>query len=148
MSESLLRLMYVSTASGDVDRDVLQMILDRSSARNRQNGVTGVLCAGRDHYMQVLEGPERTVVELYSRIAADPRHRDPKLLSISLVQKRMFGEWSMGHIDGRSGWSDAHTALLKERQDEDSNHRIAGVLQRFVAALRADRPMSAAASPA
>jgi hypothetical protein len=148
MSESLLRLVYVSTATTVVDADVLQSILESSSARNESSGVTGVLCSGGEHYMQVLEGPERIVLPLYARIAADPRHRDSTLLSISLVAKRMFGAWSMGHIEGQSSWSEAHTVLMAERQDENSHHRIAVILQRFVAALTAGQPRAGAASSA
>lgn len=140
MSESLLRLVYVSTATAAADKGVLQSILDSSIARNKSSGVTGVLCSGGGHYMQVLEGPERNVLRLYSRIDADPRHRDSTLLSISLVSQRMFEAWSMGHLEGQPVWSDAHTVLMAERQDESSNRRIGVILQRFVAELRADRP--------
>ena len=38
-----LRLVYVSNATGAADQDVLQSILERSTARNKPAGVTGVL---------------------------------------------------------------------------------------------------------
>ncbi len=146
MSESLLRLVYVSAATAAADKHVLQSILESSTVRNKLAGITGVLCSGGGHYMQVLEGPERSVLELYARIGADPRHQDSTLLSISLVSLRMFGAWSLGHIEGRSGWTEAHNVLMAERQDESSSHRIGVMLQRFVAALRADRPTSLGAA--
>lgn len=54
----------------------------------------------------------------------------------------------MGHIVGRPVWSEAHTVLMAERQDESSNRRIGVILQRFVAELRADKPRSTAATAA
>ncbi len=143
MSDSLLRLVYVSTATSTIDEEAVQTILAKSSARNPSAGITGLLCAGSGHYMQVLEGNACSVMSLYLRIMADPRHRDPTLLSISLVSERLFGQWSMAHIEGSADSAVLQEVLLVEQSANVGSDRAATILRRFVAALK-DRSVPAA----
>lgn len=136
MSEGLLRLVYVSTAKPAVDEGELQAILVKSSARNPSDGITGLLCAGSGHYMQVLEGPACSVMGLYLRIMADPRHCDLTLLSISLVAERLFGQWAMAHIEGSVRSSVLQEVLLAGTDTDSRSDRAATILRRFVAALK------------
>jgi len=147
MSEDFLRLVYVSKATSAIDQEVLQAILADSSARNASDGITGVLCAGRGHYLQVLEGSVRRVMSLYLRIMKDPRHGDSTLLSISLVAERLFEKWAMGYIEGSPHSVFPHEVLFAERNIDARNDRAAAILRRFVAVLK-DRgrpPIGAAA---
>ena len=143
MSDGLLRLVYTSTATSAIDQEALQKILAHSNARNSSDGVTGVLCAGQDHYLQVLEGSVRPVMSLYLRIMADPRHRDPTLLSISLVAERLFGHWAMAYIGSSAHSAFAQEVLLAERHVDARGDRAAAILRRFVAELK-DRGLPAA----
>jgi hypothetical protein len=142
MSDGLLRLVYVSTATSGVSDDGLRAILARASTRNAADGITGMLCAGRGHYLQVLEGSVRPVMALYLRISADARHRDPNLLSIALVSERLFGQWAMAYIDGSGDSALAHEVLLAERDIDARRDRAAAILRRFVEELK-----QSAASP-
>ena len=139
MSDGLLRLVYVSTAVAAVDQAALQAILAPSKVRNGDAGITGVLCAGRGHFLQVLEGSERRVMSLYLKIAADTRHRDARLLSIALVGERLFGEWAMAHIDSASHSAVAHEVLLAEQELRVRNDAAPAILRRFVAELKGSR---------
>lgn len=136
MSEALLRLVYVSTAKPAVDEGEVQAILAKSSARNSSAGITGLLCAGGGHYLQVLEGPACSVMGLYLRIMADPRHCDLTLLSISLVAERLFGQWAMAHIEGSVRSSVLQEVLLVGANADARSDRAATILRRFVAALK------------
>jgi hypothetical protein len=136
MSEGLLRLVYVSTATAAMDEAARRSILDHATARNSSEGVTGVLCAGSSHCLQVLEGSVRPVMSLYLRIMADPRHRDPTLLSISLVAERLFGQWAMAYIESSAHSTFAHDMLLSDRFLDAKNDRAADILRRFVAELK------------
>lgn len=143
MADSLLRLVYVSTATSRIDEEVVHTILAKSSARNPGAGITGLLCAGSGHYMQVLEGTACSVMSLYLRIMADPSHRDPTLLSISLVAERLFGQWAMAHIEGSAHSAVLQEVLLVEQSANVGGDRAATILRRFVAALK-DRSVPAA----
>lgn len=138
--EGLLRLVYVSISESVIERSTLESILARSTTHNVLVGITGLLCAGRHHYMQVLEGPESRVLELYLRIVADPRHSRPTLLSIELVSQRMFDGWSMGHVRVADATNDVYVTLLAQRHTQESRQRVTELLQRFVREWRGGTP--------
>ena len=97
----LVRLMYASRAAQDIAGEDLAAILKVSKENNPAAGVTGVLCFCRSSnvFLQVLEGGREPVSKLYNRIAQDPRHRDPTLLSYSEIGERSFAGWSMGQVN-------------------------------------------------
>lgn len=136
MQAHLLRLVYVSTATSAIDKQTMQDILDCASAKNALLGITGVLCGGARHYLQVLEGPELAVMQLYARVCSDPRHRDSVLLSIELIAERMFSEWSMGHIEGQMTTADVKAPLLALRRLEGGSQPVAMLLRAFLDRLK------------
>lgn len=46
--------------------------------------------------MQLLEGPEPCVLDLFSRIRADSRHKNIVLLHECRMRERVFPDWKMG----------------------------------------------------
>ena len=139
MSSSLLRLVYVSRAATAVDTQVLNAILSVSQERNETLGVTGVLCSGRGHFVQVLEGPESDVLNVYASILKDARHRDAALLSISLVSSRAFPTWSMGHIEGERLGPDLLERLIGQVSIERDTSASVRVLQAAITGMRKAR---------
>lgn len=70
--------------------------LVKSSIRNnKDDGVTGILVAVQDVFVQALEGPVDSVRNTYARISLDHRHRDLKIVSQGPVQSRLFNDWNM-----------------------------------------------------
>jgi hypothetical protein len=136
MQTNLLRLVYVSTSTTAIDPQTMQAILEHSSAHNALSGITGVLCGGARHYLQVLEGPELAVMQLYVRVAADARHRDSVLLSVELIAERMFDQWSMGHIEGQMKTADIKAPLLALRRLDGGSEQVAMLLRAFLDRLR------------
>jgi hypothetical protein len=96
----MLQLAYISTARGNVDQALLDSILTASRRNNARASVTGLLVSGGRRFLQVLEGPDQSVLETYARIQADPRHRAFVLITCQGVSERAFGEWSMAHREG------------------------------------------------
>jgi hypothetical protein len=95
----LVRLLYASRASESVQADELNAILARSRSNNPHHGITGVLCASGQIFLQVLEGGRLQVNALYNRIARDPRHYDVVLLRYEEISERRFAGWSMGQVN-------------------------------------------------
>ncbi len=89
------QLLYVSNTSRDVAPAELDAILSVSRINNVARDVTGLLLYIDGGYLQVLEGEERTVRELYARIAADRRHWEARLM-LDRESPRAFTGWSMG----------------------------------------------------
>ena len=94
----LVRLLYVSQSVGPITTTVTTSILEKSSANNKKQNITGVLCQGSGLWLQVLEGERAQVNALYSRIIADRHHHNIELLSMEEIASRRFGQWSMALV--------------------------------------------------
>jgi len=68
-----------------------------SQAHNRPARITGALIATRDHFAQILEGPDAAVTALMDRIARDGRHSDVSVLNDMAIEDRLFAQWSMAY---------------------------------------------------
>ena len=95
---TLRQVFYVSRVSENfAERDV-RRILDISRRNNRMLDVTGCLaCSGR-HFAQVLEGRDAAIEQLTRRIAADPRHREFRLVLDRPLTLREYPLWSMAYL--------------------------------------------------
>ncbi len=88
-------LVYTSTATLPFPEPELRQLLARWRATNVRLGLTGVLLYSEGNIMQVLEGEQEQVQALFSRIAADVRHRGVTRLADGPVPERAFADWSM-----------------------------------------------------
>ena len=96
----LVRLLYASRATDTIDDALLQSILQGSEARNREHGITGVLCTYPDGgvFLQALEGAREPVNTLYANIVRDRRHTHVTLLHYQEIEERRFAGWRMGSV--------------------------------------------------
>ena len=94
----LVRLLYVSQPVGPITTTTTTLILEKSTAYNKKENITGVLCQGSGLFLQVLEGERSQVNLLYARIMADRIHRNVELLSMEEITQRRFGQWSMALV--------------------------------------------------
>lgn len=84
-----------------------------SRARNLEDGITGLLLYKDGSALQVLEGDEELVKNLYDRIRADPRVTNSLVLIQRTTDKREFPNWSMGYKDADE--SESLFELTQER---------------------------------
>ena len=94
MSLHLKRIIYVSERT-DVSNANLQKIIASSRKNNPQIEVTGCLISGMNSYLQLLEGFENSVDQLYLKISKDTRHANVKILNEENIENRLFTTWSM-----------------------------------------------------
>lgn len=92
----LTRLVYASAATTPFTPDRLNELLALARRRNAAAGVTGMLLYLNGSFFQVLEGPTGVLDGLFATISADPRHDRVRLLLQEPVERREFGDWSMG----------------------------------------------------
>ncbi|HEX7782562.1 MAG TPA: BLUF domain-containing protein [Sphingobium sp.] len=97
---SFFQLTYISTARDGVDGADCQAIQRKSSIYNGLIDVTGLLLFNSRRFVQVLEGREDVVRDLYDRISGDPRHYGLVILGEDHVAERQFGQWAMVFDDG------------------------------------------------
>jgi hypothetical protein len=91
----MLQIAYFSTASVPQSAEVLHDILSVARARNARDGISGVLVAGGNRYLQVIEGPRAKMNALWSAIRADQRHCAVTQLLRHRVSRPSFDKWSM-----------------------------------------------------
>ena len=92
------QLIYVSfLADGEQSSNVISDIKNVSCKNNNELGITGLLVYNSSIFLQLLEGPEKDVDLLYTKIKHDKRHSDIKILLEQDVpgNKRAFDEWDM-----------------------------------------------------
>lgn len=96
----MIRLLYISTSRMAPDRQEKQLreILDASNRNNADLGISGILVHGGGMFLQVLEGPDNSVLRSYSKILDDPRHTDCRIVLISVAEERAFPKWSMASL--------------------------------------------------
>ena len=90
----LKQVIYVSEIS-DLSSDSLTNIYDISQKNNSKSGISGCLLIGSNSYLQLLEGPDSAVENLYSKIQMDSRHKKVKKLFEQNIEEKLFSSWSM-----------------------------------------------------
>ena len=92
----MLTIVYASRAVRTLTETDLSRLLTGAQARNRSDGITGMLLYAQDSFLQQLEGEDAAVEETFARIAGDERHTDVRVLSRREVDARRFPGWTMG----------------------------------------------------
>ncbi|MBJ2174360.1 BLUF domain-containing protein [Aureibaculum sp. A20] len=90
----MFQLTYVSKSKSAMNFTDLNNILERAKSKNSTLDITGCLVYHNSRFVQILEGEESEVLQLYEKIKADERHQDVTLLWENNA-KRYFGEWNM-----------------------------------------------------
>ncbi len=101
MSESkLYTLVYTSRAIRSFSEGELDALLEQSRTRNSAAGITGMLVHLAGSFMQVLEGSEQAVTELFAeKISNDPRHGLIEVAAKGPISERKFEGWTMAFAD-------------------------------------------------
>lgn len=79
--------------------DDLVRLLSQARRRNFRRRITGMLLYKDGHFMQVLEGDERDVLDVFADILKDHRHKSVDTLRTEYIQHRNFPDWSMGFVN-------------------------------------------------
>ncbi len=87
---------YTSTPRDELTINILDEITKTSMSNNFKLGITGMLLAIENKYLQYLEGDEKDVVHLFEKIKQDPRHHKVTQWIKGYSNERVFSDWSMG----------------------------------------------------
>lgn len=91
----LSRLVYASRASAPFSPKDLYRLVTSAQARNRTEGVTGLLIYDQGRFLQWLEGPADGVDRVWCSVRRDQRHEAISLLDRSTNSVRTFGDSAM-----------------------------------------------------
>jgi Sensors of blue-light using FAD len=102
MDKNMFILMYYSELLPELkanSAEVLDSIEGQAKQHNPDVKVNGVLFYDRGHFIQLLEGGESEVWELYQHISLDQRHHKVELIFFEPVKKQEFNNWNMDVFD-------------------------------------------------
>jgi hypothetical protein len=88
-------IIYGSRAVRPFSDDDLLTLLLQARSYNLLHDISGALVYSQGQFMQVLEGDQQALNELYERIARDPRHNQLVRYADKAITERSFEEWSM-----------------------------------------------------
>lgn len=100
----LVTFAYLSTATLPLDALQLQRLLISAQRFNAERGVTGLLIYNGGSFMQVLEGPQDAVQDIFEqRIRHSPLHGGIVELLSGRINRRHFPGWSLAckHVPGQ-----------------------------------------------
>jgi hypothetical protein len=98
----IFRLTYLSRPTNPFTEADFDDIEAKSVQANNARDVTGLLIVQDERILQTLEGRKESVLELYAKIEADPRHTIIKVVSEIEDDERLLLTWSMV-VRGTSG---------------------------------------------
>jgi FAD-dependent sensor of blue light len=90
------RITYCSQASYDFAPEELIALLKQARPNNDRAGVSGMLLYGGQSFLQLLEGDAKTLEATYSKVLADDRHTNLRLLAETDVAAPLFPDWTTG----------------------------------------------------
>lgn len=116
-------LIYKSIPSKELKDRMLKSMLDTAKKFNRDNDITGCIFINHEKIVQLIEGEEEKIEELYYRIIKDSRHHTVELLLEKEVYKRSMKDWSMAvyNTTGDGSNSDFTKLSLLEKLHKSSN---------------------------
>lgn len=89
-------LVYLSSARQLYTTSDLSDILKKSRLNNTNRNITGLLLYHDGSILQILEGDEESVMDVYHKIEQDDRHYNVLQLVTGTSEERNFPDWSMG----------------------------------------------------
>lgn len=119
----MMELIYVSRARKRYDEQQITQLLSVAREKNAHANITGLLLYdGLGTFIQVLEGEQEVISQLFSIIKKDSRHERVNVLWQDSIKKRKFADWRMGFrymsefkAQNLAGYSD----FLGSRQKSD-----------------------------
>lgn len=139
------QVIYSSAAVTPFTETELGQLLARARVNNERLGISGLLLYDDGSFLQVLEGDQQVIEQLYETIGQDKRHHRVVSLLRREIDERHFGQWRMGFAAANAfskklpGYSD----YLKARGELGAE---ANAASRLLAAFRDGRFHSYVAS--
>ncbi|PWA06190.1 BLUF domain-containing protein [Flavobacterium psychrotolerans] len=90
------RIIYLSSAIKPLSAEKIDSLLKQARKFNLENNITGVLLYLEGNFLQVIEGPSKSIISLFERIKKDKRHTGILTVCNDVIYEKQFPDWSMG----------------------------------------------------
>lgn len=94
---SLISLIYVSRSTESFHEHEIPDLLQQVRIANAKQQITGMLLYIGGSFLQVLEGPPELVDAVFTKLHADTRHTQLRLIAREPLPERAFEGWTMMH---------------------------------------------------
>lgn len=91
------QLIYHSIAADTLSHHDIHDILQTARSNNANASITGCLLFYETEFLQILEGDDHHVQNLFQRISHDARHHNVHQLYHESTEHRMYQGWSMAY---------------------------------------------------
>ena len=125
------RIIYISTARRRPTAAEMREILEVSRRNNARDGLSGLLIAAGQRFLQVLEGEPEPLEVAYERIKADGRHFALVQLEWVRVEVRSFPEWRMGYMEAAEAAGETLAGLIHTLTECVSDESLRAHLRGF-----------------
>ncbi|QCX01020.1 BLUF domain-containing protein [Aggregatimonas sangjinii] len=88
-------IIYRSKAAASFGPKEINQMVETAKIHNVKNNITGCLLYHEGRFLQLIEGTEKDVKDLYERILSDPRHENITLLGDEKGFMRSFEDWNI-----------------------------------------------------
>jgi len=95
----LRRIAWSSVPSSTFSAARLCEIVAPARWNNECNRVSGMLLYTGVHFLEILEGEESVLNEMWSRLQHDDRHASLVRIGDEACNERRFADWKMGYAD-------------------------------------------------
>lgn len=119
------RIIYLSSATKFMSDFELNNLLEMARVNNKTKSITGLLLYIDGDFIQIIEGNDFEVNNLYSNIQFDKRHKNIICVSDEKITKRQFPDWSMGFnatsyniLNRNSSYADLNSEALFKFDDK------------------------------
>jgi hypothetical protein len=96
------QIAYTSVATDRMKAEDLVRIVQESVHRNAERGITGFLLFRGGKFVQLIEGPRKSLTDLIDTLCADPRHTDLTIIHDEAIAERQFPNWRMKRLTPNS----------------------------------------------
>lgn len=99
MTGSVNKIIYASKAVGNWESNELHELGRAACISNIKRDITGVLFFSHGRFIQLLEGPNEQLDQLFTDIQVDSRHTEINVLTHTIGVKRSCPQWAMAFMN-------------------------------------------------
>ncbi|WP_405569340.1 BLUF domain-containing protein [Winogradskyella sp. Asnod2-B02-A] len=117
---TLRQIIYTSQASEQFNKRSLLDLLHTSRGYNTIDNISGILMHRDGYFLQIIEGEQDVVEDLFQRLSNDTRHKNIKIIHDRSVESRLFSNWAMGCAD----FNEPELSMLPGIRTDLSNPKV------------------------
>ena len=133
----MIRLLYISEATEGITEEAVNGVLKSAAKNNPPLGITGLLVYGGGVFAQIIEGPERAVLQKYVNIITDSRHHNCRIVYITTTKERIFKDISMAALEALPMELEHIAELDAHRKDAISGDAFTDLMHVFFSRIQA-----------